>query len=398
MKKGETLIKVKNLYKLFGKNKKKALKLLDEGYTKKEILDKTGVTIGVQDANLDIKEGEIFVIMGLSGSGKSTLLRCINRLIEPTKGEVYVDNTDIISMDKKELREFRKEKFGMVFQHFGLFPYRSVMGNVEFGLEIQNVDKERRKELSKNAIQQVGLSGWENKMPASLSGGMKQRVGLARALAVEADYLLMDEPFSALDPLIKRDMQDNLIELQEKIQKTIIFITHDLDEALKVGDRIAIMKDGKIVQTGNHEQILTEAKNDYVKEFVHDVNRSRVYDARDIMTKPDDILYIHEDGPKTALHKMKNYNIDYMFVCDKNKKYLGYVVIEDVKEAIDQKKSVLDDIIKKSRTAKTNENLNNLFSKITNNSYPLPVVDHDNKFKGLITKTNIITNLSRDND
>jgi len=189
-----------------------------------------------------------------------------------------------------------------------------------------------------------------------------------------------------------------LIELQEKIQKTIIFITHDLDEALKVGDRIAIMKDGKIVQTGNHEQILTEAKNDYVKEFVHDVNRSRVYNAEDIMTKPDDILYIHEDGPKTALHKMKNYNIDYMFVCDQEKKYLGYVMIEEVKEAIDEDKSVLDDIIHESVAAKVDENLNNLFSKITDNSYPLPIVDYDYKFKGLITKTNIITNLSRGNE
>ncbi len=392
------MIKVKNLYKLFGNNKKKAFKLLEDGYSKAEILDKTGVTIGVQNADLDIKEGEIFVIMGLSGSGKSTLLRCINRLIEPTRGEVYVDNTDIMNMDKKQLREFRKEAFGMVFQHFGLFPYRSVIGNVEFGLEIQKVEKERRRELAKNAIKQVGLEGWENKMPSSLSGGMKQRVGLARALAVEADYLLMDEPFSALDPLIKRDMQDNLIELQEKIQKTIIFITHDLDEALKVGDRIAIMKDGKIVQTGNHEQILTEAKNDYVKEFVHDVNRSRVYNAEDIMTKPDDILYIHEDGPKTALHKMKNYNIDYMFVCDQEKKYLGYVMIEEVKEAIDEDKSVLDDIIHESVAAKVDENLKNLFSKITDNSYPLPIVDYDYKFKGLITKTNIITNLSRGNE
>lgn len=394
------MIKVKNLYKLFGKNNKKeeALKLLEEGYLKTEILDKTGVTIGVQNANLDIEEGEIFVIMGLSGSGKSTLLRCINRLIEPTKGEVYIDNTDILGMDKKNLREFRKEKFGMVFQHFGLFPYRNVMGNVEFGLEIQKVEKEKRKELAKNAIKQVGLESWEYKMPSSLSGGMKQRVGLARALAVEADYLLMDEPFSALDPLIKRDMQDNLIDLQEEIQKTIIFITHDLDEALKVGDRIAIMKDGKIVQTGNHEQILTEAKNDYVKEFVHDVNRSRVYNAEDVMTKPYDLLYIHEDGPKTALHKMKHYNIDYMFVCDKEKKYLGYVVIEEVKEAIDNDKSILDDIIHESDTAKVDENLNNLFTKITKNNCPLPVVDYNYKFKGLITKTNIITNLSRGNE
>ena len=225
-------IEINNLYKVFGKNPEQVFPLLEQGMSKEDILDKTGNTIGVKDANINIKEGEIFVIMGLSGSGKSTLLRCINRLMEPDRGEVIVDGTNVTDLDKEELREFRKDKFGMVFQHFGLLPYRTVLENTEYGLEIQQVPKNERRERAKQALKQVGLEGWEDQYPESLSGGMKQRVGLARALAVDPDIFLMDEPFSALDPLIKKEMQDQLIDFYVEVRKTTVFISHDLDEAL----------------------------------------------------------------------------------------------------------------------------------------------------------------------
>src|SRR6056297_4350005 len=249
-------IEVKNLYKIFGNRPKKAIEMLKNGASKEEVLDKNNSTVGVNNASFDVKEGEIFVIMGLSGSGKSTLLRCINRLIEPTAGSIKVDGQEVMDFEKKELRNFREKEFGMVFQNFALLPHRTVLENAVFDLEIQNVEKEERVKRTKEALDLVGLDGWEDQYPEQLSGGMQQRVGLARALAVDPEILLMDEPFSALDPLIKKEMQNKLLDLYEEMKRTILFITHDLDEALKLGDRIAIMKEGKIIQIGDHEDIL----------------------------------------------------------------------------------------------------------------------------------------------
>ena len=333
--------------------------------------------------------------MGLSGSGKSTLLRCVNRLVEPTSGSVKVDGTDVMDLDKEELREFRKDKFGMVFQHFGLFPYRTVLGNAEFGLEIAGVDKEERKEKAMTALRQVGLEGYEDQKPDQLSGGMQQRVGLARALAVDTDILLMDEPFSALDPLIKKDMQDKLLELYEHIDKTILFITHDLDEALKLGDRIAIMKDGEIVQVGNHEEILTNAENDYVREFVQDVNRSRVLTAEDIMEKPRAILY-KQDGLHTALHKMRQNDLGSIFVLGENRKYRGIVTIEDVVESLNKNEEDINKIIKEVPVAEPEENVNDLFAKIADIDTPLPVLNEEKKLEGIIVKTHVLANLANE--
>ncbi|RAK05251.1 glycine betaine/proline transport system ATP-binding protein [Halanaerobium saccharolyticum] len=386
-------IKAKNLYKIFNGNDQEEIELLKDGMSKDDILGKTGATVGINNASFEVEEGEIFVIMGLSGSGKSTLLRCINRLVEPTSGSVEVDGTDVMDLNKEELREFRKEKFGMVFQHFALFPYRTVLENAEFGLEIEGVDKETRKEKAMTALKQVGLEGYEDQMPDQLSGGMQQRVGLARALAVDTDILLMDEPFSALDPLIKKDMQDKLLELYEHIDKTIVFITHDLDEALKLGDRIAIMKDGEIVQVGNHEEILTNAENDYVAEFVQDVNRSRVLTAEDIMDKPEAVLY-KQDGLRTALHKMRRNELGSIFVLGENREYRGIVTIEDVVESINKDKENLDDIIKEVPLAEPDESVNDLFSKIADIDTPLPVLDKNNKLKGVIVKTHVVANLA----
>ncbi len=386
-------IKAENLYKIFDGKGQKEIELLKDGMSKDDILDKTGATVGINNASFEVEEGEIFVIMGLSGSGKSTLLRCINRLVEPTAGSVKVDGTDVMDLNKDELRKFRKEKFGMVFQNFALFPYRTVLENAEFGLEIEGIDKEKRKEKAMKALKQVGLEGYEDQKPDQLSGGMQQRVGLARALAVDTDILLMDEPFSALDPLIKKDMQDKLLELYEHIDKTIVFITHDLDEALKLGDRIAIMKDGEIVQVGNHEEILTNAENDYVAEFVQDVNRSRVLTAEDIMDKPRAVLY-KQDGLRTALHKMRHNEIGSIFVLGENRKYRGIVTIEDVVESINKDKENLDEIIREVPIAEPDESVNDLFSKIADIDTPLPVLDDEQKLKGIIVKTNVVANLA----
>ena len=386
-------IEVENLTKIFGKKPKKALPLLEEGYSKDEILEKTGNTVGVNSVDFSVEENEIFVIMGLSGSGKSTLLRCINRLIEPTEGKIEVDGINIMELNNQELREQRKEKFGMVFQNFGLFPNRTVIDNAAFGLEIQKVDKETRRKKAREALKKVGLEGYEEQKPDQLSGGMQQRVGLARALAVDTDIMLMDEPFSALDPLIKKDMQDQLLDLHQNIAKTIIFITHDLDEALKLGDKIAIMKDGEIVQLGNQEEILTDAANDYVAEFVQDVNRSRVLTAEDIMGKPLALLY-EGQGPRTALHKMNEENLTSIMVVNRENKYIGVLSIDGVKEMLDNDEKDIKPYLLDIPKASPCDTLDELFTKMTDIETPLPVLDAEGKLKGNIVKTNVIANLA----
>src|SRR6056297_1410331 len=284
-------IKVENLYKIFGPTPKKAFPLIEMGKDRTEILEKTGNVVAVRGVSFEIKKKETFVIMGLSGSGKSTLIRCLNRLIDSTTGSIFVDGKDVTKLDKEQLRETRRYTMSMVFQHFGLLPHRSVIGNVEFGLEISGMEKEERHEKAMSAIELVGLKGYEKSLPEELSGGMQQRVGLARALANDPEVLLMDEAFSALDPLIRNQMQDELLALQEKMHKTVVFITHDLDEALKIGDRIVIMgPGGGIRQIGTPEEILTEPADDYVAAFVENVDRTKVITASSIMKKADPVV------------------------------------------------------------------------------------------------------------
>ena len=388
------MIEVKDLYKIFGRRPQKVIPLLKDGKSKEEILEETGNTVGVNNANFTVDKGEIFVIMGLSGSGKSTLLRCLNRLIRPTTGIVKVDGTDLTELDKSSLLKFRREKFGMVFQNFGLFPYRTVLENAEFGLEVQKVPEKEREEKARVALKKVGLEGYEDQKPDQLSGGMQQRVGLARALAVDADILLMDEPFSALDPLIKKDMQNRLIDLHEELHKTIVFITHDLDEALKLGHRIAIMKDGIIVQIGSHEEILTQAESEYVRDFVEDVNRSRVLTAEDIMIKPIALLY-PQDGPRTALRKMESEELESIFVVGEGRKFKGVIHLEDVVEFLkDDQTQNITELIEEVPHASPDENIHNLFAKVAKLNSPLPVLNENEKLIGIIVKTTVLANLA----
>ena len=284
-----TKIEINNVYKIFGNNPKSVLPMVKEGSTKEEILDKTGHTVGLDNVSLKIEEGEIFVCMGLSGSGKSTLIRHLNRLIDPTDGEIIVEGTNVMNLNKDQLIEFRRHKMSMVFQRFGLFPHRTVIDNVGYGLEMQGIAEQQRKKTAMEKIEAVGLSGFENQYPAQLSGGMQQRVGLARALANDTDIMLMDEAFSALDPLIRSDMQKQLIDLQSELKKTIVFITHDLDESLKLGDHIGILNHGKLVQVGSPIDIIMNPADDYVKAFVKDVNRTKVIKAKTIMRSKENI-------------------------------------------------------------------------------------------------------------
>ena len=280
-------IEVNNIYKIFGPKAEQVLPMVKDGASKDQVLEETGHTVGLDNVSLSIEEGEIFVCMGLSGSGKSTLIRHINRLIDPTSGEVIVNNVDVCSLDEKEILDFRKKTMSMVFQRFGLFPHKTIIENVAYGLEIQEVPEDQRIEIAQGQINAVGLEGFEHQYPAQLSGGMQQRVGLARALATDPQILLMDEAFSALDPLIRSDMQNQLVDLQAKLKKTIVFITHDLDESLKLGDHIGILNGGRLVQVGRPEDIIRNPADDYVKAFVKDVNRPKVLRARTIMTKLD---------------------------------------------------------------------------------------------------------------
>ena len=281
----EAKLKIKNLFKIFGNKGKSFIPSVKDGMSKQELLDKHGHVLGLNNINLDIPEQRIQVIMGLSGSGKSTLIRHINRLIEPTSGEIYVDNENVLSMSQAKLREFRRKKTSMVFQKFALLPHKTVSQNVAYGLTIQGVSENEAKERSHKWIDSVGLAGFEERFPAQLSGGMQQRVGLARALATDAPILLMDEAFSALDPLIRTDMQNILLELQKELHKTIVFITHDLDEALRIGDNIAILRDGKVIQKGDPQDIIMNPEDDYISDFIKDINRSKVIEVRSIMQK-----------------------------------------------------------------------------------------------------------------
>lgn len=387
-------IQVKNVYKVFGSAPMQMISFLEKGEKKPDLLKKYKHSVGVNNVSFSVNEGEIFVVMGLSGSGKSTLIRCLNRLIEPTSGEIYIDNEKITQVSSANLREIRRKKIAMVFQNFALLPHRTVLENVAFGLEIQKVDVEERKKKAIEMLEVVGLKGYENAKPKELSGGMQQRVGLARALATDADILLMDEAFSALDPLIRKEMQNELLSLQTKMQKTIVFITHDLDEALKIGDRIAIMKDGNIVQIGEPEEILNSPADAYVREFIQDVNRTKIVSASSIMRSSESII-LEKAGVRTAAKKMKDLEISSIFVTDKHKTLLGIITIDKVSELMkenrDDLKSVIDTDI---RTVGVDTSIDEIIPLFLQSGYPVAVVDDENKLKGIIFKSTVLAGIA----
>ncbi|HHY74981.1 MAG TPA: glycine betaine/L-proline ABC transporter ATP-binding protein [Bacillus bacterium] len=385
-------LKVQNVTKIFGKSPKKALQFINEGYSKADILKRTGCTVGVNQASFEVYAGEIFVIMGLSGSGKSTLVRMLNRLIEPTLGKIELDGNDVVKMNKADLREIRRKKISMVFQKFALLPHRTVLENTEYGLEVQGVDKKLRKQKASEALQLVDLEGYENQYPSQLSGGMQQRVGLARALANDPDILLMDEAFSALDPLIRKDMQDELLELQGKMEKTIIFITHDLDEALRIGDRIALMKDGVIVQIGTPEEILMNPSNEYVERFVEDVDLSKVLTAGHVMKRAHSVQV--DKGPLVALQMMKDLGISSIYVVDKKQRLLGAVAAAEARKAVDQGKKLSIIVETNIQTVTKETLLVDLFEVVSKAVIPVAVVDEDNCLRGIVIRGAVLGALS----
>ena len=319
----------RNLWKVFGDGALDVMDSIDPALSREEVLAQTGCVLAVRDVSFDVRDGETFVIMGLSGSGKSTLVRCLGRLIEPTRGQVHVDGEDLLAMSKQQLRDIRRHKMGMVFQHFGNFPHKRVLENVVYGLQVQGIDKTTQHRRAAEVIDLVGLSGWEERYPHELSGGMQQRVGLARALAVDPQILLFDEPFSALDPLIRREMQDQLIGLQQMVQKTMVFITHDFLEALKVGDRVAIMKDGEFVQIGTPEELVSNPINDYVRDFTRDVPRSKVLTARSVMT-PSRVYATADEGLASLINTLAAQECENAVVIDEQDRFIGTVHLADV--------------------------------------------------------------------
>lgn len=392
-------ISVKNLYKVFGTNIKQAMKLLEEGHEKEHIHEKTGATVGVQSASFDIRTGEIFVIMGLSGSGKSTMVRMLNRLIEPTAGQVVIDGEDITAMSDDQLVKMRRKKMSMVFQSFALMPHLTVLQNAAFGLELDGADKKAREDRALEALDQVGLAPYAQSFPKELSGGMQQRVGLARGLAVDPDILLMDEAFSALDPLIRTEMQDELLKLQAKVKRTVVFISHDLDEAMRIGDRIAIMEGGRVVQVGTPEEILQNPADDYVRAFFRGVDPTNILTAGDIATDSQ-VTIIATDGknPRAALQRLIKNDREYGYVIDSERKYLGLVSADGLRELIDQsdrEPRLTEAYIKEVVPALATASMQDILPEVAAHPSALPIINEDGKYLGAISKNLFLKTLHR---
>ena len=392
-------IVVQDLYKIFGNQPKKALALLGQGESKEAIFEKTGMTVGVQGASFSVKEGEIFVVMGLSGSGKSTLARMLNRLVEPTSGEVFLDGEDIISMDDEALTRMRRSKMSMVFQSFALMPHLTVRENVALGLEFSGVSKEERHERAREALDQVGLTAWAESYPDELSGGMQQRVGLARSLAVNPDILLMDEAFSALDPLIRTEMQDELLRLQEEHKRTIVFISHDLDEAMRIGDRIAIMEGGRVVQVGSPDEILQNPANAYVRAFFRGVDPTQILTAGDIVRSTQVTLISHPGrGIRAALERLSVQDRDFGYVLDAKKRFLGVVSSDALKEIVDLpsgERDVTDAFLEGAEAVLSSDSMQEILPLITANAWPVPVTDEGGRYLGVVSRNMFLKSLQR---
>ena len=364
----------RNIWKVFGNGAENLAATVDPSLSRDEVLAQTGCVVAVKDVSFEVRQGETFVIMGLSGSGKSTLVRCLSRLIEPSRGQIMIDGEDVLAMNKQQLRDIRRYKMGMVFQHFGNFPHKRVFENVVYGLQIQGMDKVTRNKRAADVIELVGLMGWEERYPHELSGGMQQRVGLARALAVDPQILLFDEPFSSLDPLIRREMQDQLIKLQQLVQKTMVFITHDFLEALKVGDRVAIMKDGEFVQVGTPEEVVSAPTNDYVRDFTRDVPRSKVLTARSVMT-PTRVFAAPDEILSDVVTRMKDQNCDCAVVVDNQNHFRGTVQLADIPGGTTDNASVASVMRGSCPTAQPGTRLEQLIPLVISNDDPIAVLE-----------------------
>lgn len=396
-------IKIKDLYKIFGDQPERALSLLRKGKNKEEILEATGLTVGVQGASFSVRNGEIFVVMGLSGSGKSTLVRMLNRLIDPTSGEILVNGKNVSEMKAKELVEFRRNHMSMVFQSFALMPHQTVLENVCFGLDLSGMEKGKKMTRALEAVDQVGLTGWEDSYPDQLSGGMKQRVGLARGLAVDPDILLMDEAFSALDPLIRTEMQDELLKLQDQHKRTIVFISHDLDEALRIGDRIAIMQGGSVVQIGTPEEILQQPANDYVRAFFRGVDPTGVITAGDIASETQTTIVWHTEGgsPRAALERLSAKDREFGYVIDSGKRLHGIVSTDTLKELIEgprDSKNIKFAFLDKPFIAQKTDSMQDILPAVASNPWPIPVVNEENVYVGVVSKNRFLRTLHKAED
>lgn len=386
------ILSIKNLSKLYGVEKSRAFKMKRSGVSKDEVYKKTGVTVALWDVTLDVKKGEIFVIIGLSGSGKSTLVRCFNMLNKPSSGEILFNDKDISKFNKKELNEYRRNNIAMVFQNFGLMSHRDVLGNVEYGLEVKGVSKEERQAKAREMISMVCLEGLENEPISSLSGGMKQRVGLARALANDPDILLMDEPFSALDPLVRKDMQFELLSIQKTLDKTIIFITHDINEAFKLGDRVAIMRDGELIQLDTPEMISEHPANDYVRQFIDDADKTQVISVRNVMVTPNSIIR-KKDSLSYAINIMRTNKVSSAYVVGDKMKLLGIVTIDDAVRAKNEKLSLSDVIIGNIMTTAPDVLLHDIIPMAVETRYPIAVIDNDGSLKGILSKADVLSSM-----
>jgi glycine betaine/proline transport system ATP-binding protein len=394
LEKPEVVLSVRNLRKFFGINRSSARKMLQEGAGKNEILKKTGVTVAVNDVSFDVERGKIFALIGLSGSGKSTVVRCINMLQRPTSGQIFFEGRDVVHMNKQELLELRRSKISMVFQSFGLMSHRDVLGNVAYGLDIRGIDKGARERKAMEMIELVGLEGWERRPIDDLSGGMKQRVGIARALCNDPDLLLMDEPFSALDPLARHDMQFELLSIQKKLGKTVVFITHDINEAFKMGDTVGIMRDGRIEQLGTPTDLALSPANDYVKDFLGSIDKTKVLSVRHIMIAPSCLIREQAD-PVTAIREMRENDVSTAYVIGRKMEFIGVVTLTNALRARhDNLPSVASVLTRDVPKVEEDALISDIIGTASDTPFPLAVLDDRGRLEGIVSRAAILSSLS----
>ena len=391
------ILEVKNLSKLYGPNREAASRMMRAGSDKDEVYQKTGATVALWDVNLRVKRGEIFVIIGLSGSGKSTVVRCINRLNRPSSGSVLYEGRNIMKMDRKELLDLRRTKMSMVFQSFGLLSHRDVLSNVAYGLELRGLSKAERDQKAKKTLDMVGLSGWEHQSCDSLSGGMRQRVGIARALTNDPDVLLMDEPFSALDPLVRKDMQFELLKIQRRLNKTVVFITHDIDEAFKLGDTVAIMQGGRVVQVGSPEELSASPNGDYVRRFIEGADLSRVTSVKNVMITPTALARLN-DQPRRAIRTMNKNAFSTVYVVDDRLMLRGILTIGDAVRAHREGLKIKDVMITEYHTVSPEVTVHDVMPISAQAAYPVAVIDDTGQLQGIVTKASVLSSMINEED